>query len=364
MGGFYSIEWIKGTTTARNYSISLVCPQETFKIKVGAILFGTGKVFFSDYKVTFSSVDKRKPNKLSVKYVSAACDTIMKHSLVRDSINMNVLKQTALKICGPAKKYIDCYLAVNYLLESLRPYCDHHSFLMKADEVKNWENSGSAVSKIQYPSFKIIDGCGYILVPPFHGGNQKLILAYADSMQIALQKIEKAGIKGWIIDLRENTGGNMEPMIAGLDPLFSSEKLGSLVNVNREHDAWYYKDGKYFGDNYAGSSVTNHVKLATMLPIAVLTSNQTGSSGEIVTISFIGNARTKSFGQPTLGLTTGNGDFRLPDGAKMFLASTIMADRNGKQYYGPIQPDMMIEKNMPDGEDLVLKEAVEWIKKQ
>jgi C-terminal processing protease CtpA/Prc len=154
----------------------------------------------------------------------------------------------------------------------------------------------------------------------------------------------------------------MEPMIAGLGPLFNDEKLGSLIDVNNKHDNWYYKNGKYFGDTYTGSSVSNPVRLPAQLPIAVLTGNQTGSSGEIVVISFIGNARTLTFGQPTWGLTTGNGDFALPDGSKIFLASTVMADRNGKRYTSSIVPDVQVEEKMVEGKDNVLQSAIDWIK--
>jgi C-terminal processing protease CtpA/Prc len=362
MGGVYSIDWIRGTNGWKYYSISLVCPVDAIKIKIGAILYGKGKAWFKNYKVVFASLAGRKPSKLAQKYITAACDTIKTNSLVRDSVNIEALKKNALKIAGQAKKYSDCYLAVNYLMESLRPYGDQHSFFMKADEVVNWESNGSAVSKIEFPSYKIINECAYILVPGFHGGNQKIILAYADSLQLAIKKLAGSAIKGWIIDLRLNTGGNMEPMIAGLGPLFSSEKLGSLVDVNNKADAWYYKDGKYFGDGYTGWSVSNPITLTSKLPIAVLTSGQTGSSGEIVTISFIGNARTKSFGQPTWGLTTGNGSFDLADGSKMFLASTIMADRNNKQYSGSIKPDVQIDNMIVDKVDMVLMAAIEWIK--
>ncbi len=364
MGGVYSLDWIRGTNSWATYSISLVCPVETAKIRIGAILYGKGKAWFKDYKVTIIPIADRKPSKLAFQFISAVCDTIKKYSLVRDSIDIKPLKKAALNIAGPAKKYSDCYLAINYLMESLRQYGDYHSFFMKAAEVSNWKKNGSMVSKIEFPAYKIINECGYILVPSFHGGNQKIMLAYADSMQLALQKLESSGIKGWIIDLRENTGGNQEPMIAGLGPIFSSEKLGSLVDVNNKYEAWYYKNGKYFMDDDTGWNVANPVTLTSKLPIAVLTSNKVGSSGEIVVISFIGNVRTRSFGQPTMGLTTGNGSFDLVDGSKMFIASTVMADRNNKEYYGSIKPDEQIDKMIVDKKDVVLSAAINWIKSQ
>ncbi len=364
MGGFYSVEWITGSTMWKEYSISLVCPIGTARIAIGAILFGKGEVWYKNFKVVVTPVHNRKASKLATEYIGAACDTIKKHSLIRDSFDIRKIRPTALRIAGEAKKYSDCYLAVSYLLESLREYGDYHSFFMKASEVENWKNTGSAVSKIQFATHKVIDGCGYINVPPFHGGNPQSMLAYADSLQSAVRQLEGAGINGWLIDLRENTGGNMEPMLAGLGPLFSSYKLGSLVDVENNRNAWYYENGRYFTDDDAGWSVSDPVTLKSTLPIAVMTSTSVGSSGEIVVISFIGNARTKSFGQPTMGLTTGNGSFEMPDGSQLFLASTIMADRNDKLYTGSILPDVQIDKMIVDRVDVVLQQAIAWIKAQ
>ncbi len=360
--GYASLSWVKGTTSWKEYTFSSVCPEGAAKIKIGAILYGKGKAHFDDFKVLLSPVNGRKPSALATKYISAVCNTIAKHSLVKDSININALKSVALQIAGQAKKYSDCYTAVEYLINSLRAYGDYHSFLMKHNEVISWKNDTSANANIIYAQSKIIDGCGYILVPHFAGGNTKLMIAYADTIQAILRKLDSSGIKGWIIDLRENTGGNMEPMIAGLGPLFSSDKLGSLIDVNNKPDSWYYKDGRYWGDGYEGWSVSNPVIVASKLPVAVLTGSQTGSSGEIVVISFIGNFNTKSFGQPTWGLTTGNGIFDLMDGARLMLASTIMADRNGKLYYGRIYPDEMVEQSSDNKEDIEIKTAINWIK--
>lgn len=362
MGGYYSINWIRELQDWKNFKISIVIPTEVVKIKIGMILYGQGKAWFSNYNVEQSSLENRMPSDLATRYINAACDTIAKHSLYRDSIDITDLRATALKIAGPAKHYDDCYLAINYLLECLRPYGDNHSYFMTAEESVNWENEGSQVLEIQAPSIKLLDNIGYLYVPPFHGGNPQQMQAYADSLQSAIAQLFSKQIIGWVVDLRENTGGNMEPMIAGLGPLFNQSKLGALIDVNDRFDYWYYENGKYYWDSVDGMTVSNPFKPATSLPIAVLTSSQTGSSGEIVVISFIGNTRTKSFGQPTWGLTTGNGDFRLADGAKILLASTVMADRNDNRYDSSIHPDHFIEDDPSTEVDEVLSAAIKWIR--
>ncbi len=363
MGGFYSLKWVKGTKDWKTYSIEIVCPEETHKIKIGAILYGKGEAGFDNYTVSLISVKGRKPSKLARQYINAVIDTIAKHSLVRDSINILDLQSKAWEIAGNASTYRDCHLAVSYLLESLRPYGDHHSFLMSPEEVKNWKNATDPDGGIEFCKYKKIGDFGYVTVPPFHGGNIKLMKAYSDSLHLALRKLEDMHIKGWIIDLRQNTGGNMTPMIAGLGPLFDVEKVGSLVDVEGNRQSWYYKNGHYIWESDTILSVPHPVKLRSKLPIAVLISSKTGSSGEIVVISFISNHKTKLFGEPTWGLTTGNGAFDLPDGARMMMASTEMADRNGKLYRGRIEPDEKVEASS-NGNDKVLYAAIDWLSKE
>lgn len=93
--------------------------------------------------------------------------------------------------------------------------------------------------------------------------------------------------------------------------------------------------------------------------VAVLIGPRTSSSGEMTTISFIGKAHTKLFGEPTGGYTTANRGFKLADGSYLYLASSYTADRNKKEYRGKIQPDVLIK---PSGDgDEVLKAAVKWL---
>lgn len=350
--GYANFNWISGTTGWRTYALSAVCAPEATHIRIGAILYGSGKAWFDDFEATIRSVRGSRPNRLAKAYLSAAMDIISSHSLRKDSVNLKALKKSALRIAGPAQHPADCHLAVSWLLQSLG---DHHSFLMTPDEVKGWGGGDEDLAEVVLPSHRIIDGCGYVQVPPFHGGNPAAIRLYADSLQNMLQILDRSGVKGWIIDLRQNTGGNMEPMIAGLGPLFDSEKLGYLFDVNGGKEYWAYQNGAYYWEKDLVFAPTNPIHLTDRRPIAVLIGPQTGSSGEIVAISFIGNGKTRLFGQPTWGLTTGNGAFDLPDGARMLLASTIMADRNEKRYSGPVMPDTLVEA------DACLPAAVGWI---
>ncbi len=57
---------------------------------------------------------------------------------------------------------------------------------------------------------------------------------YAESVQQAIRAADKPGLVGWIVDLREDRGGNMWPMIAGLGPILGQGIIGWIIYNNRE----------------------------------------------------------------------------------------------------------------------------------
>ncbi len=360
MGGFYSNKWIKESTDWTKTKINLILPPGSNKIKVGAILYGKGEALYDSFKIQFKSLNDRQANDLSKIYISAAIDIIQKNSLYKDSVDYKKLETLALQIAGDAKTYSDCYLAIEYLLETLRPYGDNHSFFMSNEENELWKNDSADIAKIDLAEIKKIDDTGYILVPPFHSGNEDLMIQYAEHIHREMSRLMSPDVKGWIVDLRQNTGGNMEPMIVGLGSLLDEGKIGSLLDVNGNHEHWYYKNGTYFWEDEKGIAIKKPFVPDRKLPIVVLTGAQTGSSGEIVAISFIGNSNTIFMGGPTWGLTTGNGEFELPDGSFMFLASTKMVDRNGKVYTSTIKPDIQIDASKVK-DDVLINFAISWI---
>ncbi|MDX1409459.1 MAG: hypothetical protein R3330_15030, partial [Saprospiraceae bacterium] len=88
MGGHYGIDWRTGTTGWDTMRLTTVCPAEAVTIKAGVIVYGSGIAWIDDYHVEMTSVGKRMPSAFARQYVQAACDTIARHSLVRDSISL------------------------------------------------------------------------------------------------------------------------------------------------------------------------------------------------------------------------------------------------------------------------------------
>ena len=89
--------------------------------------------------------------------------------------------------------------------------------------------------------------------------------------------------------------------------------------------------------------------------VAVLLDNGVASSGEVIAISFIGRANTKSFGSATCGSTTSNEPYTLSDNSTLYLTTAYLADRNKKIFGIPVQPDVTSTN------EAIVQDALEWI---
>lgn len=123
---------------------------------------------------------------------------------------------------------------------------------------------------------------------------------YAEMAQRLIADIDQTALRGWVVDLRRNTGGNMWPMIAGIGPLLGEDAWLAFVTP-------YVKETAFYREGQAGllpETVLASVEQPYILryprpPVAVLTGPLTSSSGEFTALAFRGRPRTRSFGEAT-----------------------------------------------------------------
>jgi carboxyl-terminal processing protease len=291
-----------------------------------------------------------------------------KHSINRDSLDFKKIKELAYSSYTSQSNGDpqDSYRVIRIIVSQLN---DHHSFFMEKGQVNKWENT-SKQENVSFPfSGNIIDGdIGYIEMKGFGSGDKESIEQYANELQSLIKSLDGPGIKGWVLDLRQNSGGNCWPMLAGIGPLLGNGTCGYFISNKRNKSAWYYKDGQA-GINSAAFckvSIEPYKLLKPENPIAILTGSQTASSGEVVVTAFRGKANARSFGQSTSGLSSGNRSFKLSDGSMLNLTTSIYADRNGNSYGGRILPDVFEDFDHVNAysQDRVVKRAINWIRER
>jgi len=238
--------------------------------------------------------------------------------------------------------------AIKQVLQALG---DGHSFLI--DPARQADMPRVARAAFVAPHWEMLEpGMGYLAIPGIRAGDRALPLRYRDAVLEALRAGSAQGVRGWVVDLRENTGGTMWPMLAGLEPLLRGQAPGYFLRIDGSRDAW--------PNNTTRPSA--RVPDLGQLPVAVLTSRRTASSGEAVAIAFRGREDTRSFGAPTFGVPTANAGHRLADGTMLQLTGALFVDRNGQGDGMPLVPDEPV-RELGVG-DRTRQAAVEWLRQQ
>ncbi|MBL8754516.1 MAG: hypothetical protein JNK15_14525, partial [Planctomycetes bacterium] len=221
----------------------------------------------------------------------------------------------------------------------------------------------AAFDDYQAPTGRRLDnGIGYLELPPVIGPKGA---AYDDTVHELLGQIDDGKLRGFVIDLRRNTGGTLWPMLVGIGPLAGDGKLGAFASATSGAD-WTYDAaaGAASSTGYELAKVDQPHPLRPDLPVAVLTSPLTTGAGEALVVAFSGRAHTRRFGEGTRGLPTSNTQKLLADGALLLVTVTVHADRTGKRYDSVIAPDEQVATDWTrfgTADDPVLAAACRWI---
>jgi len=301
-------------------------------------------------------------------YVSAAMAAFRAHSVHRSEVDWPSLEDSVVARAAGAQTPAGTWTALTWALRRVDP----HSFLLPPEGMMATITGGMVPQAprpaASRPLGQILDGgIGFVTVPPHSGRNRP---AYVDSLHAQLDALDSAGVCGWVVDLRENTGGNMWPMLAGIGPLLGAELVGSFTN-SPPGAGWRYRDGRsWSGDSTppaepSGWGSTPPRRLAHAgAPVALLVGRKTASSGEMVLLAFLGRPHVRSFGDSTAGFASANRNVPLRDGATLVVTASYPRDRLGRTYPLRVAPDELVPPDDSAGGDAPLRHAVAWLRRQ
>jgi C-terminal processing protease CtpA/Prc len=356
---------LTGTNDWTTIELLLDLAEGAKTISFSFFFSGAGQLWVDDVRLEAVGPSAWTPEKEKVEnYLNEALYIMETNSLRRDEIDWPALRAEVFAQAAGAVETADAYEALRLAVKMLG---DGHSRFLSPEEA---EIMLGGKGENQTPTASLVsERFGYLWLPGYLGSDPLEGNQHAEQIQAIIAEVDKAEPCGWIVDLRENGGGWMWPMLAGVGPLLNEGEIGSFVDRDGQVGRWIYRNGQAgtkYGDydNYIITTVgTPYRPDVSERPIAVLIGPNTGSSGEAVVIAFHGQPNTRFFGQPTAGVSTGNSSFDLPDGAVLVLTTTIMADRLGQQFGQAIEPDMLIEaeSGTESGTDPTLAEAIAWL---
>jgi carboxyl-terminal processing protease len=183
-------------------------------------------------------------------------------------------------------------------------------------------------------SRELAGGIGYIQITSFEEHT-------AEDFEAALHEFEVKGLKGLVIDLRNNGGGLVDQGVAIADLLMGKGSITYLMDRD--------------GNKETYSSDTNK----TSLPFVLLVNGGTASTSEILSAAIKDSKDGLLVGETTFGKGIVQSTTQLPDGDAVKL--TI------KQYFSPdgnvihkigVEPDYAVTDNPDTPEDEALNKAL------
>ena len=276
-------------------------------------------------------------------YGKDALATIGKNGIYSGSNEWKSTYEECLKMIENAESYEDTYPAIK---KALSVCGGKHSMLMTKSESQSTSDSYNEV----LPTVSLNGDIAVIKLPDFLG-TAEAGRKYAKVAEDFIHE-NRDKIKGVVLDLRGNTGGDMGPMATAVSSLLPDGEL--MYYHYRSYDVPVtLKDGVINNAGTGGKSLYPDEKLN--VPVAILTDGMTASSGEALTLCFRGLENVRTFGAPTAGYTSVNMLYSLYDGAQMYLTVAFDKARTGEIFKETsIEPDVAT--------DSPLEAALEWLR--
>jgi carboxyl-terminal processing protease len=183
------------------------------------------------------------------------------------------------------------------------------------------------------------DGIGYIRLTQFQQDSHQ-------EVNRALQEFtkEKGGLKGLILDLRNNPGGLLDQAVRIADEFIES---GLVVYTDGRVEAQKTKYAAHKEGTYTG------------FPIVVLVNAGSASASEIVAGALQDHGRAIIIGQRTFGKASVQTILPLEDGSALRLTTARYYTPSGRSIQAKgIDPDIVVSdgKEPPDGHVKILRE--------
>ena len=276
------------------------------------------------------------------RYGKDALATIGKNGRYSGSDEWKSTYEECLKMIENAESYEDTYPAIK---KALSVCGGKHSMLMTKSESQSTSDSYDEV----LPTVSLDGDIAIIKLPDFLG-TAEAGRKYAKVAEDFIHE-NRDKIKGVVLDLRGNTGGDMGPMATAVSSLLPDGEL--MYYHYRSYDVPVtLKDGVISNAGTGGKSLYPDEKLK--VPVAILTDGMTASSGEALTLCFRGLENVKTFGAPTAGYTSVNMLYSLYDGAQLYLTVAFDKARTGEVF-----EETRIVPNVVT--DSPLEAALEWL---
>lgn len=292
------------------------------------------------------------PEEMAAAYLDDVLEVMTYNHFRRESINWADVSARARQAAVGARTIPETFPAIRLALQLIGDGIT--SFETASGDVlfvPNRTCAAPTASRLALPA-----SIGYIRVAPITGTDVDANRDYAQHLQDSLGTQDRAGVRGWVVDLRGNSGGNMWPMLAGVGPLIDHGIAGYFVGPS-SLSGFEYRLGAAWLNATIVQRVTRPQILHEVEPhVAVLTDGAVSGSGEAIAVAFRMRNFTRSFGTATCGLPTVRQAYSFGDGSRLQLAVLSLSDRTRAVYSTSLTPDEVLTDDAA-----ISARVVEWM---
>jgi carboxyl-terminal processing protease len=184
---------------------------------------------------------------------------------------------------------------------------------------------------------------GYIKITAFNSQTQKGVVQAVKS----LRQLGDEKIKGYILDLRNNTGGVLDQVFAVADGFLDKGLIATVKGRNLEE---------------TGRATARSGDMLNGKPLVLLINDVTASGAEIVAGALKDNNRAKIVGVRSAGVASVQTIFPMRDKSGLRLTTSRFYTPNGQSIQGKgIQPDIKVDRPANNDPDVQLQKAIELL---
>lgn len=282
-------------------------------------------------------------------YLDHALSLMQREAVVAPRVDWTAVDRKARGMAEGALSTRQTYPAILYAVSQLRRAGDGHATFFDPTVVKSGGKQTLLSRLHPLPSGAANGRIGEVSLPNFEVPFSSIVAKrYLTTALSAIAKVQTTRHPcGWIVNLDGDFGGNGWAMVLSVGPIIGDGRVFGFLGRKGLFDWASYKEGVIRGTGLSLRAPVRVPAIAPAPPVAVLTSPETASGGELAAVAFRGRPDTRSFGSQTYGATTGPRVFSLPDGAELFFGVDYFVDRRGRVYRHAIEPDVSAYPDRP-----------------
>ncbi|MCV6614089.1 MAG: S41 family peptidase, partial [Cellvibrionaceae bacterium] len=325
--GPYTLHWFSG--------------KRRKNINLGIRVWGKGRIKLDQISLQFiapPSTAQIPPERQ--KMAEAVVATLGQSWLYRDEFSsMAQLGNYLFLDSEPGQSQQDFTNALNWRIKSF----DKHARFIQARPIKPNKNR-----QPNWPEFKQVHGVPIIRLNHSNYHSETEVEQLHGHIRSFIEVQLKLKPDCWVIDLRDNRGGNGPALLFGLADFFNHGNIASYVAhpeqaliplslddrglyLNNPHKTYLYRFGK------------RHFAQLTNSKLFVLINQHTASAAEQLAIALTARPHTVISGEASAAYTSSNELFPINDDYSLGVSTSFMGDRWGNTYPLGIKPQAITE---------------------